>query len=475
MTNKECFFRIGDSSLVERVVNPITIKKGSTDIIDIGRIGQRPSAREVLHEDLQIGKAYGSENLRNTHGEQFHRDNDKTVEKEVTTVEETPTHSDGREDKVGNLASTVEAFDTKKPNPASSYKKDIDIKSMIPADALNSLMKDYGGEYDKKDDTEEVDEQDKEIQSQIDADKRRGTSLKSDLDWVDNLKKAGVAREGLEGGNVVGHTKEGTPVYSSPEKEREKRKKLLRERVKGDFSTGKSGSGNYEDTMNMSDEEMAKKIKRGLHENSRGVMKKKKSELDDVYDLVKNRKGPGDQIEVEKGKVGLGAKNNSFVKAMGPGGVQFDFGNVTGNPIADTYNSIFQNNIDPTQAQIAEYQAVGYDKAVKNFIEKGETTHIREYSQEEDVGKSELTPNQVPVDYRKQFHETTVNIGGEIVKAQSETDKFVLEQHKEMFKSLPNEDGTVMDITGSGPGGVVIDAVDGKAYDIISGQEVKPK
>ncbi len=471
---KEYPFRTVQPELVEGIINPIVIAKGSTNITDIGRAGQRPSMRENLFEDLgipetSVRKAYGSENLKNTHSENFHSDNDKTVEKEVTTVEETPAHSDGREDLPGNLATTAESFETKKPNPASKYKKDIDIKSMSPADALDSLMKDYGGGYDKTDDTEEVDD-DEEVE-----DGKKKTNLKLSLDWVDDLEKAKViSREGLEGGDVVGHTKEGTPVYSSPEKERKKRKKLLVERLKED-SSNKSGSGNYEDAMDMSDEEMAKKIKRGLHENSRGVMKKKKSELDDVYDLVKDFKGAGDRIAAKSGTETPHIKSNSFIRAAGPGGVQFDFGDVTGNPIADTYNSILAKNIEPIQAGIAEQQRIEYGKAMKNYIKKGEDVHTKEYSQGEETRSSEVAQDQVPNNYREQFHETTVNIGGEVVKAQSETDMYVLKQHEDMFKSAGNGDGPIIDVTGAAGGGVVIDALSGKAFDVITGQEVETK
>lgn len=50
-----------------------------------------------------LAKSYGDENLKNTHGEKFHKDNNKEVEKMVTTVDEVKYPKEGEEKKSRKL------------------------------------------------------------------------------------------------------------------------------------------------------------------------------------------------------------------------------------------------------------------------------------------------------------------------------------------------------------------------------------
>ena len=240
----------------------------------------------------------------------------------------------------------------------------------------------------------------------------------------------------------------------------------------------KSGSGNYEAAMNISDEEMAKKIKRGVHENSVGMKEKKKkpsykSELDEIVDMVKAREEGGGTEKVKN--ISTSTPKRGFIKSLGPVGIQFDFGTHKVNPIADNYNSILWNNLEKTQSDIIEYQQTEHDKAVKEYVSKGKDAYMKDHVVE---GVNEEKPIETSMeksdDIRNKFHDVSVNIEGEVVKAQSETDMFVLQQHKEMFKSQ-EDDGQIINAIGGAGDGVVIDALTGIAYDAISGKEVEVK
>lgn len=284
-------------------------------------------------------------------------------------------------------------------------------------------------------------------------------------------------------------------------------------------SFAKSGSGNYDISLKKepTDKQMAKKIKQGVHENT---IEKKKSELDEVFDMVKaagqekvgevmgefkagtlhsgtgkeGKKGPKVTSREQAIAIGMseaGLSKKSFVKAIGPGGIQFEFGDATGNPIADQYTKIMRDNVDPTQMQIAKDQHAEHQHASMNWIKKGEEGFVQEKRFEETeesrkqfserhgefFGKAEesidksATLNNSGTHSVQQIPDVELTLNGETLKPMSETDAYVLQMHK----SLENIGGgeMVMDAGMGGNNGVVLDAETGKAFDVISGEEVK--
>lgn len=556
---------IGQPDLINENVQSIKIVKGSTNLYDGGRAGQLPSARENLFanwgiRETDVRKAYGDENLKNTHGEQFHTDNDKVVEYNVTTAGEIDIHME-------EIDNTLRSYDRISHRMILSESNDV-------IGALDYLEKTYGGSYDEDNDEEKKndDPQADEIKREVINQKQRKQQLRASIDWIDDLEKAKrVTFEGQRGGDVIGHTKEGSPIYSSSHdiytQGEQSRKKFFSSygkndhakaaslhskgsaahnfhsmaaksedfeeildllkatkeqdgkvhRVMHEFKHGELHSGSKDGpqvtsrdqaiaialdeaglskksmdlvaALEMTDEEMAKKIMRGLHENARGIMRGRKSEIDSLIDSINKAKletlkdnGHTNTDDVRDAinplKTGTIATKRSMIKAIGPGGVQFEFGNITGNPIADVYNEIFQKNIEPQQAGIAQNSKEIHDKAAAEFIKKGEEKYMANYNEEQvvDTVKAEETGGggsliRPDSELRNQILGTKLNIGGESVQAKSETDMYVLKQHEDMFKGMEEDGGMIIDATRTG-NGVVIDALSGKAYDIMTGDEV---
>ena len=282
----------GEHSLIKQTINPIKIMKGAANVSNISRAGTKRSARENLYanwnvREVDIEKAYGDENLKNTHGEMYHTDNDKQVEKEVTTAMEAGVQSDGQENLPANQAAT----------------------SLTLSECLDDLIKADDSSY-TEDEPEDVQQQ--EIDREIKNEKNKkietmGTNLKmSELDEIYDLVKSKtdmpkpVKKEQIESSSKSLNLDGMSDADLA---------KIIRDGVHENSSKS--------ELMDISDEEMARRIKRGVHENSKGISRK--SELDSLVDLVKDYK----QEPVVKGtlssriRTGTINKNvNPFVKAF---------------------------------------------------------------------------------------------------------------------------------------------------------------
>lgn len=345
--------------------------------------------------------------------------------------------------------------------------------------------------------------------------------------------------EGSRGGKIIGHTKSGKPIYSdhlhpshaSFTHDDHMDASLAHKKNVGTFNpiarkhhsdqrAQQLGAMTYHamKSENMSDEDIAKLIGGGnLHENSDSVRTKKrepemKSELSQLADQIK--KGKDDKVsevmrEFKAGTLRSGSKKGStvtsreqaiaiamsesgqarkshpMIKAQGKGGVWFDFGGATGNPIADNYNRILGRHTEPIQEQTAVYQNQQTEKAMYEYIEKGEDQYMSEHGNDVNVmGANERidaidainTSVQAPQGVQKAVERPEMQLGGDTIKAMSETDAAVLEsaRHLEMLnKSEPGE--TIPDMRGGGvPQGavVVIDSMTGQAFDVVSGEEI---
>ena len=145
-------------------------------------------------------------------------------------------------------------------------------------------------------------------------------------------------------------------------------------------------------------------------------------------------------------------RRNSIVKSSGPGGIQFDFGMYTGNAIADNATMLLNRFGDATQSQIAASQRNEISASFDRFIEKGEQRFVPsgmipdEWTKQiagsaDDAIKAmhergELncsddgSVNSVGPAVINRHNSTEISMGGELVKATSETDAAIIEMMK---------------------------------------------
>jgi hypothetical protein len=166
---------------------------------------------------------------------------------------------------------------------------------------------------------------------------------------------------------------------------------------------------------------------------------------------------------------------SSFLKSAGPGGLVFDFGDATGNPIADNFTTILNRFCDPTQESIVRMQRQQFAKAQADYVASGvqpeeggegaqaawNTQLSKSFDEQtaEAIRKGEIpvapgvpgessrpAPGRV---VKGNFNETTMQLGGEQLVAQSETDAAVIEMMKSM-QDQPDDGEFVIDETAEG-------------------------
>lgn len=146
----------------------------------------------------------------------------------------------------------------------------------------------------------------------------------------------------------------------------------------------------------------------------------------------------------------------SFVKSAGPGGFVFDFGQRTGNPIADNFSDALNAFADPTQEAILRMQRSDFEKALGGYIATGVAPADQGASAQQEWNKSlsksfdqqtveAIKSGAIPVEpgvpgessapvrgplIKGQFNRSTMVLGGEQLVAQSETDAAVIEMMK---------------------------------------------
>jgi len=118
--------------------------------------------------------------------------------------------------------------------------------------------------------------------------------------------------------------------------------------------------------------------------------------------------------------------DGQYVQKSGAGGIIMQFGSgLTGNRVIDNYNKLLNSNCDATQQSTAEYQQESFNKALGDYVDMGEAEYQKKHQIEEQVQteKSERAYAEVQQEYKS----TAMNVGGEQITAQSETDKAVME------------------------------------------------
>lgn len=143
---------------------------------------------------------------------------------------------------------------------------------------------------------------------------------------------------------------------------------------------------------------------------------------------------------------------HSMIKAAGPGGIQFDFGSTTGNPIADNATRMLNQFADSTQASISSMQQQEIGQAFMQYIAKGERAFTPQgaipdawtkqlsgstdeaikalYERGELDCSEDGSLKSVGPAFRNHFNESQIQMGGELVKATSETDAALIEMMK---------------------------------------------
>lgn len=177
--------------------------------------------------------------------------------------------------------------------------------------------------------------------------------------------------------------------------------------------------------------------------------------LDDLVESIKKSK---QQPRPVQRPMPVQRTSQSVVKS-GPGGTIFNFSGATGNPLIDSYNQHLNHHADTTQLEIARSQHNEFAKALGDFVDKGqvafETERMIESSGEgihgewnKQLGRS--TDQQIIEAFKKgeldcnenqsgpagggisssKFGKSSIKLGGEDIRATSETDAALIEMMK---------------------------------------------
>lgn len=204
-------------------------------------------------------------------------------------------------------------------------------------------------------------------------------------------------------------------------------------------------------------------------------------------------------LQMERtGKLGSqGGYKKSFVKASGPGGMIFDFGTSTGNPIADSATALLNANADYIQSQNADYQSNAYQSALMKFVTAGEAAYMGQTTPFGNITEQGASMINKPMDQQVKeayergefgggatsvpgmaksspvvanatnlpqdrsipnipnFEKSNTTVGGVQVHAQSPTDAAVIEMMKGYFEGQNDSDGFVADVGTTGKVSVI--------------------
>jgi hypothetical protein len=145
----------------------------------------------------------------------------------------------------------------------------------------------------------------------------------------------------------------------------------------------------------------------------------------------------------------------SLIKSIGPGGIQFDFGLMTGNPIADRATAFLNRFADPVQAEIVAGQATEISNAFSRYISKGESNAFQsaipdEWTKQLRGGTDEAIKkmyeqgkfDESQPALKNNFNRSEISLGGSLVKATSETDAALIEMMKQGMRDGDSEEYT---------------------------------
>lgn len=444
-----------DIKMIDQTENK-EIAKGD-ESLQIVRKGMDVSARDRLEGQLEKGfvlsrapqYAPGHEGktdyeggLKNTHGENWHSDNDKTVEEFLSSAEpidrefpaeskpntKTPRHP-GTYNPTGEQSMTLEF--------KSLSQEELFMKAFDEVDQVSKAAPKGVDPAKHERCVKKVKAQGHDVGSAyaICTSSMKGTQ-KSELDEVFDLIKA----RRPTGMPHIGPTK--TAPRQEKSKEERKIEHAQKKEMMGRFA---KKSIDTQSLTQIAPDPYANnpELIANVHENSEDVTEKL-------------RPAP-----LQKSK---------FIKAMGPGGVIFDFGGTTGNAIADRATALLNECADPVQANNAKYTATSYQKALNEYVNKGDAAYAQQASMFGNIDKNWGDQLNKPMDQqvkeafekgeldnadpsapaiKNQFNQTELNLGGQVIKATSETDAAIIEMMKAQTTAMPG-DGMIADATSGG-------------------------
>jgi hypothetical protein len=466
--------------------------------IDCSRMGLAGNTRDMIENGLRKGQ-YGDENLKNTHGEQFHTDNCPKVEKMVTEAGEIKPHGEGQFPEKGTPIGEAEdekggpKIPAKRVTLVSKKSLQIPERELMEKTLLKAEGDDEDSEAMPKTDTEATRAAEKEAKEESDPEGTKEEKEESEAEVEDEGAMDEEAEKSLSVQKGL-FTKESPKAISEwepdkkailsqiiwklremkelqdtswmieskvPEAKEFAEKKWnslegeIKELIKKYSHMGKSesvekGEKKKEDDIVKIVKKKAPKNLATLHENSEEM---RRSDLDEVYDLVKCSASKGKLVKEAKKEPSMKTSvrppmrvGKSMSMLAGPGGVVFDFGDKTGNPCADNATALLRSCCDRTQQQIAEYQEKEYRKALTECIVKGEDRYAKEHNVHMDAPPAPV--QNVPIQ-KPSFMKSEMRVGGSNVQAMSETDAALIEMMKSQGFDSQN-DGTIIDVTTSG-------------------------
>jgi hypothetical protein len=442
-----------DIKMIDQIESKTVAK--SDESVQIVRKGSDISARERLEGQIEKGfvmsrapqYAPGHEGktdyaggLKNTHGENWHTDNDKQVEEFLSAAEpvdrEFPAESKANTKTPRHPATYAPTGEQSHQLEFKSLsQEELFLKAFDEVDQVVSKGKKKKFDFDKDGKIDEHEEHHAEMEEEVEEAEK--ACKKSDLDDIFDLVKAQFPRKGTSK-RAPAQPKD--PVQQKQERQQKKellgkwaKKSEKDERDNGSLATIAPDpyAGNPELIAN-------------VHENS-----------PDVTERL--RPAP-----LQKG--------SKFIKASGPGGLLFDFGGTTGNPIADRATALLNAHSDPIQASNANYNATSYQKALTDFVNKGDAAYAQQTTMFGNIDKEWSNQLNKPMDQqvkeafqkgeldnadpsapaiKNDFNKTELNLGGQVIKATSETDAAIIEMMKAQDMSMPG-DGMIADATSGG-------------------------
>jgi len=243
---------------------------------------------------------------------------------------------------------------------------------------------------------------------------------------------------------------------------------------KKELGVSKAKKKDDDSIIKVTKEKTSPKLIANVHENSPGVAERRRPAVMKALDETASAAKKYTPAPVQARPAPVQAKRNSFIKAEGPGGIVFDFGPLTGNKFADFGTELLRGG-DPVQESIATEQQNAYDKALTNFVTKGRADAVAPvpFGNVDTGWKDQLDKSmdqQVVEAYKSgaleektavapsQYNKTEITLGGEVIKATSETDAALIEL---MLKSqaAPEAGGMIADAMGGGKVGICADAI----------------
>jgi hypothetical protein len=383
-------------------------------------------------------------NLENTHGENWHTDNDKMVADHQKRIHEADSQFGPEErpakSKRMSVPPQTDEMGEKEYTYRSLTSEELFLKAMDVGDFFEERLE--KGHFKNM----AIDEQEKQdFESKVE--KKREKLKNKKTKWLQDFS-AGKKKKDV---NAFMDKQDKGKKEADDQHHKDTKVDVVGMDKKGRRYTSRSGSpGNYKYVYAKSElDEMFDLIKGEDAEEKKE--KKLGNKIADAVDEMAEGEAQEEMKDHEKEmhkKKSCGAKK-SFVKSSGPGGMVFDFGHRTGNPIADMTTDLLNRHGDPTQSAVANDQQMATDRAVTEYVEKGDGEFTAERSDSTGDGSVHKgwdldTPmdKQVENAYAQEkldksvetpavtndFNETTMNLDGQIIKATSETDAQLIKE-----------------------------------------------